>query len=63
MAWELLTSVYKLDKERIYVSYYGGDKEKGLEPDLEARDIWLSIGLPPSRVLPFGNSENFWGIF
>ncbi len=59
-AWELLVDVYKMPKERLYVTYFGGDKEKNLEPDLEARDIWLNLGLPADRVLPFGMCDNFW---
>lgn len=58
-AWELLTEVYKLDKERLYASYFGGNKDANLEPDEEAKNIWLKY-LPPSRVLPYGMKENFW---
>ncbi|EFA82800.1 alanyl-tRNA synthetase [Heterostelium album PN500] len=58
-AWELLTDVYKLDKERLYASYFGGAADKGLEPDLEAKSIWEEF-LPADRVLPFGMKENFW---
>lgn len=43
-AWELLTERWHMPKDRLYVSYFGGNKEKGLEPDLEARDIWISVG-------------------
>ncbi|KAI9297516.1 mitochondrial and cytoplasmic alanine-tRNA ligase Ala1 [Neoconidiobolus thromboides FSU 785] len=60
MAWELLTKVYNLPSERLYVTYYGGDSAKGLEPDNESRDLWLSMGLSEDKVLPFGNKENFW---
>ena len=63
MAWNLLTKVYNLPSERLYVTYYSGDKDKGLEPDLEAREIWLNLGIEPEKVLPFGNKENFWGKF
>ncbi|MFI4898079.1 MAG: alanine--tRNA ligase [Phycisphaerales bacterium JB059] len=58
-AWELITGVYALDPARLYATYFGGDEEKGLEPDLEARDLWLRF-LPPERVLPFGMKDNFW---
>ncbi|XP_078444077.1 alanyl-tRNA synthetase [Wolffia australiana] len=58
-AWELLTEVYKLPKDRIYATYFGGDENAGLSPDLEARDKWLTM-LPASRVLPFGCKDNFW---
>lgn len=60
MAWELLTDVYKLPKDRLYVTYFGGDERNGLKPDLEAKQLWLSMGLPEARVLPFGAKENFW---
>jgi len=58
-AWELLTEVYGLDKNRLYASYFEGHKESGLEPDTEAKNIWLRF-LPESHVLPFGMKENFW---
>ncbi|CAA7407707.1 unnamed protein product [Spirodela intermedia] len=58
-AWELLTEVYKLPKDRIYATYFGGDEKAGLSPDFEARDKWLSV-LPAGHVLPFGCKDNFW---
>ncbi|MCL7028808.1 hypothetical protein MKW94_012239 [Papaver nudicaule] len=58
-AWELLTQVYKLPSDRVYVTYFGGDEKLGVEADDEARDIWLKF-LPPARVLPFGCKDNFW---
>ncbi|XP_035260637.1 alanine--tRNA ligase, mitochondrial [Anguilla anguilla] len=60
MAWELLTEVYGIPPDRLYVSYFGGDAALGLAADEETREIWLSLGVPPSRVLPFGMRENFW---
>uniref|UniRef100_A0A8C8VH48 Alanine--tRNA ligase n=1 Tax=Pelusios castaneus TaxID=367368 RepID=A0A8C8VH48_9SAUR len=60
MAWELLTQVYEISKDRLYVTYFGGDALLGLSPDEESRDIWLSLGVPPSHVLPFPLKENFW---
>jgi len=44
MAWNLLTEVYGLPRSRLYVTYFEGCKELGLEPDLECRDIWVEIG-------------------
>lgn len=43
-SWELLTEVYKMPKERLYITYFGGDDELGLEADLETRDIWINLG-------------------
>jgi len=59
-AWELLTEVYKLPKERLLATVY--------QDDDEAYDIWTQeIGLPPERVIRIGDnkggrykSDNFW---
>lgn len=56
-AWELLTEVYGLPKDRLYATYFGGFQD--LPPDDEAKNIWLKY-LPAERVLPFGMKENFW---
>ena len=42
-AWELLTQVWRMDGARLYVTYFGGDEKAGLEPDLEAKNIWLKV--------------------
>ncbi|KAG9469907.1 hypothetical protein GDO78_019390 [Eleutherodactylus coqui] len=60
MAWELLTCGYQIPAERLYVTYFRGDQELGLVADEETKEIWLSLGVPPSRILPFGLKENFW---
>ncbi len=59
MAWDLLTNVYGLAPDRLYATYFGGDESQGLQPDLEAKAIWLKY-LPESRVMPFGCADNFW---
>lgn len=59
-AWELLTEVYKLPVDRLYVTYFGGDSASGLEPDLECKNIWLTLGLPESHILPGSMKDNFW---
>lgn len=59
-AWELLTEVFKLPADRLYVTYFGGDAASGLEPDLECKDIWLKLGLPESHILPGSMKDNFW---
>lgn len=59
MAMELLVGKYGLPVDRIYATYFGGDDKQGLEPDLEARQLWLKH-LPESRVLPFDCKDNFW---
>ena len=60
-AWTLLTEVYGLPKERLWVTVYGGDEEDGLGPDEEAERIWKEkTDVLPSHVLRLGKSENFW---
>ncbi|XP_064014897.1 alanine--tRNA ligase, mitochondrial isoform X2 [Pogoniulus pusillus] len=60
MAWELLTEVYQIPRDRLYVTYFGGDPSLGLCADEECRDIWLRLGVPASHVLPFPLKDNFW---
>ncbi|KAI6232992.1 Alanine--tRNA ligase [Aphelenchoides fujianensis] len=59
-AWELLTKKFGIAADRLYVSYFGGDKATNLLPDLECKQIWLDIGVPEERILPFGMKDNFW---
>jgi len=58
-AWDLLTKKFGLDPNRLYATYFGGDKEANLPVDEEAKKLWERF-LPPERVLPFGMKENFW---
>ncbi|WP_419241369.1 alanine--tRNA ligase [Cardinium endosymbiont of Nabis limbatus] len=58
-AWELLTEVYHLPKEQIYVTIFGGDEEDRLPQDQEAAAIWAKY-LPASHILAFAKEDNFW---
>ncbi|KAG0218395.1 Alanine--tRNA ligase [Mortierella sp. NVP41] len=60
MGWKLLTEVYGLPKDRLYVTYFGGDEKQGLAPDLEAKELWLKVGVPENRILPGSAKDNFW---
>ncbi|MDR2554622.1 MAG: alanine--tRNA ligase [Fibromonadaceae bacterium] len=52
-AWELLTEVWKLPKERLFVTVY--------QDDDEAWQIWKKVsGLPDARIMRFGEKSNFW---
>jgi len=57
--YDCLVNVYGLNPDRLYATYFGGSPEDGLEPDEEARQIWLKF-LPPERVLPCSMKDNFW---
>jgi alanyl-tRNA synthetase len=58
-SWELLTEVYKIPKDRIYVTVFGGDESEKLPKDDEAFKEWKKW-LPEDRVLLFGRKDNFW---
>lgn len=58
-SWELLTEVYKIPKDRLYVSVFGGNEAEGVPFDQEAWDVWRTM-LPEDRILRFGKKENFW---
>ncbi|KAF5280436.1 hypothetical protein FQR65_LT03245 [Abscondita terminalis] len=60
LAWKLLTEHYKISKELLYVTYFGGDSCLGIEPDLESKHFWRKIGVSEDRILPFGSKDNFW---
>ncbi|XP_043795117.1 alanine--tRNA ligase, cytoplasmic [Apis laboriosa] len=59
-AWEFLTVKLKLSSDRLYVTYFGGDEKNNLKPDEECKQIWLSLGLSPTHILPGNMKDNFW---
>jgi alanyl-tRNA synthetase len=59
-SWELLTKVYGLEPDRLYVTYFEGDASLGLEPDIEARDLWKNVGVQDDHILPGNAKDNFW---
>lgn len=58
-AWELLTEEYKLPKDRLYVTVFGGDKDENLALDQEAYDHWKNI-IAEDRILYGVKKDNFW---
>jgi alanyl-tRNA synthetase len=59
-AWELLTEVWGLPKERLWASYFKDEKNE-IPTDDEALTYWQKQpGFDPSHALPFGRKENFW---
>ncbi len=58
-AWELLTEVYKLPKDRLYVSVFGGDQDDKLTIDQEAFDLWKSF-VETDRIILGNKKDNFW---
>jgi len=58
-AWELLTEEYKLPKDRLYVTVFGGDKHDNLPVDEEAKELWKQF-VPEERILHGVKKDNFW---
>ena len=58
-AWELLTEVYKIDKDKLYVTIFEGDSSEDLDRDTEAYDIWKKH-VPEDRILNGNKKDNFW---
>ncbi|MCB4809594.1 alanine--tRNA ligase [Tamlana sp. 62-3] len=58
-AWELLTEVYKIDKDILYVTVFEGDEADGTEMDTEAYDIWKKY-IAEDRILKGNKKDNFW---
>ncbi|MBP8791153.1 MAG: alanine--tRNA ligase, partial [Breznakibacter sp.] len=58
-AWEYLTDVLKIDKERLYVTVFEGSTDDGLEKDMEAYEYWLKH-VEPGRVINGNKKDNFW---
>ena len=58
-AWELLTEVYKIEKDRLYVTVFEGSKDDGLGFDQEAYDTWKQF-VSEDRILNGNKKDNFW---
>jgi len=58
-AWEFLTEVLKLDKDRLYVSVFEGSVEDNVPFDQEAWDIWKQF-VPEDRIILGNKKDNFW---
>ncbi|MGB0194474.1 MAG: alanine--tRNA ligase [Schleiferiaceae bacterium] len=58
-AWELLTEVYGLEKDRLYVTVFGGDEADGLPHDNEAAGLWAQH-VAADRILDGSKKDNFW---
>lgn len=58
-AWELLTEVYGIDKDILYVTVFEGSQEDNLEMDTEAYDIWKQY-ISEDRILKGSKKDNFW---
>lgn len=58
-AWELLTEVYQIDKSKLYVTVFEGDKDDNLEADLESIELWEKW-IDKDRIILASKEDNFW---
>ncbi|RLD91744.1 MAG: alanine--tRNA ligase [Bacteroidetes bacterium] len=58
-AWELLTDVYGINKDNLYVTVFGGDEADGMEADMEAYNFWKAM-LPEEKIIYGSKKDNFW---
>jgi len=58
-AWELLTEVYGIPKENLYVTIFEGDAKENLERDTEAYDLWKQF-ISEDRIINGNKKDNFW---
>jgi alanyl-tRNA synthetase (EC 6.1.1.7) len=58
-SWELLTGVYQIPKDRLYVTVFEGDEKEGLPKDEEAATEWAKW-IDPNRILLGNKKDNFW---
>jgi len=58
-AWELLTEVYKLPKDRLFVTVFEGDEQDGVPMDKESFDIWMKY-IEKDRIILANKKDNFW---
>ncbi|MFC1676404.1 alanine--tRNA ligase [Planctomycetota bacterium] len=60
-AWQLLTEVWGIDADKLWATYFAGDKADGMAADEEAAKIWTkATPIPAERVLACGKKDNFW---
>ncbi|RRQ45178.1 alanine--tRNA ligase [Chryseobacterium sp. SC28] len=58
-AWELLTEVYGIPKDNLYVTIFEGDEKENLERDTEAYDLWKQF-ISEDRIINGNKKDNFW---
>ncbi len=58
-SWELLTEVYKIPKDQLYVSVFEGDPSENIPMDAEAFEIWKQY-VPEDRIILGNKKDNFW---
>ncbi len=58
-SWELLTKIYKIDENSLYVTIFEGNKKENLKKDIESYELWKKI-VPEERIILGSKKDNFW---
>ena len=59
LAWDFLTKELAISEDRLYVTYFQGDKKEKLDSDLETKSIWQNF-LDDEKIIPGLKQDNFW---
>jgi alanyl-tRNA synthetase len=60
-AWDLLTKVYCIDTNKLWITVFAGDKEDESQPDKEAAELWRKLtNISPDKIVFCGKKDNFW---
>ena len=63
LAWQFLTEELNLLPEKLWVTYFAGDKKyPNLPPDKETPQFWAEVGMDPKHIIGLGYEENFWRV-
>jgi len=58
-AWEFLTQDLRIPSERLWITIFEGDEDA--PEDLEAKELWMGVGVPEYKIFGLPKSENWWG--
>jgi len=58
-AWDFLTRELEIAPEKLWITIFEGDENA--PEDIEAKDLWMSVGVPEERIFGLPKSENWWG--
>ena len=58
-AWEFLTEDLGIPPERLWITIFEGDEDA--PEDLEAKELWMDVGVPEHKIFGLPKSENWWG--
>ena len=61
-AWELITEVYKIPRDKLYATIFEGASEPRIPRDSEAYEFWRKVGVPAERIFELGMKDNFWAM-